>query len=216
MSTPTNVYEPGYFDSHPPVDPTAALQVQIKALQELVDNPYLYNEMVREWAAKRLAQLGGRMTATPSPTQDESPSTSLLMADARDGIADFRTTGRRVVFLTRDGIPVIPDTQELMPALEKEIEDCLNSCPKTTWISGNQAVFCEEVTDPGAVQFLIQEANRYLGLMVSVADALREDGEEVPYAFINLGASEGWIVHQDLIHTYEMALAHYFKQQESQ
>ena len=158
------------------------------------------------------------MTGTPTPAQDESPSTTLLMADARDGIADFRTTGRQVVFLTRDDIPVIPDTQELMPALEKEIEDCLNSCPKTTWISGDQAVFCEEVDDPGAVQFLIQEANRYLGLMVSVADALREDGEEEPYvsnAFINLGASEGWTVHQDLIHTYDRALAHYFKQQEA-
>jgi len=57
MTTLSNIYEPGYFDSHPPVDPTADFQVQIKALQELVNNPYLYNEMVREWAAKRLAQL---------------------------------------------------------------------------------------------------------------------------------------------------------------
>jgi hypothetical protein len=62
MATPRNIYEPGYFDTFPPVDPTTDRQEQIRQLLNLIHGKYspcepMHNEPTREWATKRLAAL---------------------------------------------------------------------------------------------------------------------------------------------------------------
>jgi NACalpha-BTF3-like transcription factor len=152
---------------------------------------------------------------------NSTDTVSKLMADAVQGVEDF-DSANRVVFITKDDEPiVIDDPEPLMKALEQEMNSCLKSLPETTvvgpMISGAGVVrFKKQPEDLNAIDFLLKEARRYVGLMVNVSAAFAVDPDDsLTWPHLReLGASEGWQVFEDTFKAYQEALDHAYSEKE--
>lgn len=143
-------------------------------------------------------------------------TTEQLMAEATGSTITEFSSSERVVFLTRDGEPVLVDSEELLAALEKEFTSCIHSMPGLTWVKD-----LDEDTagwrfedheagpgeDPNATLFLFTEAGRYLSLMRSVAAAFSDEDLD-PYAWSSLSELE------DLLAYYQQAVEYAMRQQQ--